>query len=91
MAFQQQLRLRLCRQDLVSTNVRKDERMLQAESDYYEIEENSPEMLYKTLNLLRGDFPAVQQMGYQAARKAQSLLDAKMNVKKKLKIILADS
>ncbi|MEK3772584.1 glycosyltransferase [Paenibacillus sp. FSL R5-0887] len=76
---------------LVSTNARKDERMLQAENDYYEIKENSPEMLYKRLSLLRDDFPAIRQMGYQAARKAQSLLDAKMNVKKKLNIILANS
>ncbi|NUU60937.1 glycosyltransferase [Paenibacillus agri] len=76
---------------LVSTNARKDERMFQAEKDYYEIKENSPEILYETLNRIRNDFPAIQQMGYRAARKNQSLLDAKMNVRKKLEIILADS
>lgn len=76
---------------LISTNARKDERIFQAGKDYFEIPEQSPEMLARTLDTLRNNFPYVQDVGYQAASKAQTILDAKTNVKKKLRFILGDS
>ncbi|NOU79236.1 glycosyltransferase [Paenibacillus sp. LMG 31459] len=76
---------------LISTNARNDERIIENVQDYYEIEEDNPEMLYKTLNAVLDNFPAVQQMGYNAAKKIQSLLDAEMNVKMKLEFIFSDS
>ncbi|MDY7991540.1 glycosyltransferase [Paenibacillus polymyxa] len=72
---------------LVSTNSRNDERILEAGEDYFKIDEANPDMLVQTLNMIRNEFPLIQEKGYKTAIKTKNLLDAQGNVRKKLNII----
>lgn len=69
---------------LVSTNVRKDERILRKGFDYFEFDPGDSHKLVSILVDVRDNLSSIQEIGYKSSKKAQTLLDAKSNVKRKL-------